>query len=79
MSPISSSSSGGHYRGGGLADGAALAVEGDGLDFFVGVEIEAEDYFVATEGVEAAGGEVGIGDLAVVSGVAVVVEDDFLI
>ncbi len=69
----------GEDGGGCLADGAALTVEGDGLYFLVGVEVEAEDHFVAAEGVEASGGDVGVGDFAMVSGVAVVVEDDFLV
>ena len=55
------------------------SVEGYGIDFLVGVEVEADDHFVAAEGVEAAGGDVGVGDFAVVPGVAVVVEDDFLV
>ena len=70
---------GGQDGGGGLADGATLSVKGDGLDFVVGIQVQSEEYFVAAEGVEAAGGDVGVGNFAMVSGVAVVVEDDLLV
>ena len=54
-------------------------LEGDGLDFVVGVQVQAKHHFVAAEGVEAAGRDVRVGDCALVSGVAVVVKDDLLV
>jgi hypothetical protein len=68
----------GHHRGGGLADRAAAATEGDVADSVV-VDVEAEDDLVTAERVVAAGGDIGRVELAAVAGVLVVVEDDFFV
>ncbi len=67
----------GEHGGGGLANGAAVAVEGDFVDAALVVEVEEDFNNVAAGGVVFDGVGLGVGDFSLVARVFVVVEDGF--